>query len=212
MKNNSYFFNKNYVVNEEIIKMAKVNNLGFDEFILLVYFINSDSKKLDIDSIKNRFAISNKDVLAAINKLVEKNLISITSKKEETGKMGDFIELDLLELSIAKENNKKVKSSKQKDIFSAFEQEFGRTISSMEYEIINTWLDNGFTEDLILTALKEAVYNGVTNLRYIDKILFEWKKKGINTSDDVKDYLNKRKKSKDEIDLFDFDWLKDETK
>ncbi len=41
----------------------------------------------------------------------------------------------------------------------------------MEYEIIGAWVEKGFKEQLILEALKEAVYNGVTSLRYIDKIL-----------------------------------------
>ena len=49
----------------------------------------------------------------------------------------------------------------------------------MEYEIINAWLLKGFSEELVLGALKEAVYNGVSSLRYIDKILFEWQKKAI---------------------------------
>ena len=56
-------------------------------------------------------------------------------------------------------------------------------------------------------ALKEAVYNGVTNLRYIDKILYEWKKKGIKSKEDIeKERANfKKKSSKGEV--FDYDWL-----
>ncbi|MEI3499802.1 MAG: DnaD domain protein [Bacilli bacterium] len=80
----------------------------------------------------------------------------------------------------------------------------------MEYEIINGWLDVPFKEELIISALKEATYNGVSNLRYIDKILYEWKKKGINSKEDIEknrnDFQNRKVESKP---LFDYDWLND---
>ena len=75
----------------------------------------------------------------------------------------------------------------------------------MEYEIIGAYIDEGFREDLILAALKEAVYNGVTNLRYIDKILYEWQKKGIKEPDDLK--IKNKKEKKQAKEVFDYDWL-----
>ena len=80
----------------------------------------------------------------------------------------------------------------------------------MEYDIINSWIEKGISEELIIKALQEAVYNGVTNLRYIDKILFEWNKKGLKNPNDVEEHLQKRKKSNDNNDLFDYNWLDDE--
>ena len=59
-------------------------------------------------------------------------------------------------------------------IYSQFEQEFGRLLSPMEKEIINDWKKTR-SDDLIIQALKQSVYNGVTkSLRYIDKILQRW--------------------------------------
>ena len=49
-----------------------------------------------------------------------------------------------------------------------------KCFSSIEREIIGSWVENGFSEELILAALKETVFNGVSNLRYMDKILHEW--------------------------------------
>lgn len=65
------------------------------------------------------------------------------------------------------------------NIFDIFEREFGRTLSPMEYEIIQSWCGGEFSQELIVLALKEATYNGAANLRYIDKILYEWKKKEL---------------------------------
>jgi len=80
----------------------------------------------------------------------------------------------------------------------------------MEYEIINAWLEKDFSEELILGALKEAVYNGVSSLRYIDKILYEWQKKGYNTLKEVNEGLTKKNEKKAPVELFDYNWLEDE--
>ena len=82
----------------------------------------------------------------------------------------------------------------------------------MEFEIINGWIDNGYSEELIKLALKEATYNGVSNLRYIDKIIYEWGKKGIKNKEDVENNRKQFKNNKDNKnkELFDYDWLNDD--
>ena len=105
---------------------------------------------------------------------------------------------------------KNEKEEIKSDIYSEFEQEFGRPITSMEYEIINAWLEHNYSEELVIGALKEAVYNGVKNLRYIDKILYEWNKKGFKKMSDVTNHLEKREQKKEDKELFDYNWLDDE--
>jgi DNA replication protein len=95
------------------------------------------------------------------------------------------------------------------NIYEVFEKEFGRTLSPMEYEIIGGWLDKDCTEELILLALKEAVYNGVNNMRYIDRIIYEWIKKGIKTKQDVENNRKQFKKKEQTIEVVDYDWLND---
>ena len=127
----------------------------------------------------------------------------INSVRTEVINLNPFYEKIVLSLDTSNEKN-------DSNIFSLFESEFGRTLSPMEYEIINAWLDSGCSEELIILALKEATYNGVSNLRYIDKIIYEWGKKGIKTKEDVeknrKQFKNTNKKNKE---LFDYDWLND---
>ena len=59
-------------------------------------------------------------------------------------------------------------------------------------------------------ALKEATYNGVSNFRYIDRIIHEWNKKGIKTREDVaKNNIEFKKNKIQKQELFDYDWLND---
>ena len=107
------------------------------------------------------------------------------------------ISLDLFYNKLLMTNKKEEVTT---DIFSVFENEFGRTLSPIEYQTINAWLEKGTDEETIKKALKEAVINGVSNLRYIDKILFEWSK----IKSDSKD-----KESAHTV-IFDYNWLEDE--
>ena len=109
------------------------------------------------------------------------------------GKINETISLENLYNKLI--YNEKEQKSNNDDIYSCFEREFGKTLSAMEYEIINKWLENGTKEEMIKEALKEAVKSGVTNLRYIDKIIHEWSKK---EDTDQKE------------ELFDYDWINNE--
>ncbi|WP_431804932.1 DnaD domain-containing protein [Halobacillus andaensis] len=73
-----------------------------------------------------------------------------------------------------------------------FEQEFGRPLSPFEIENINIWLDQEEQEPaLIKAALREAVLMGKLNFKYIDRILREWKRKGIQTVEQARQHGKK---------------------
>ena len=60
-------------------------------------------------------------------------------------------------------------------------------------------------------ALDEAVYNGVYKLNYIDKILFEWNKKGIKSREDkIKNDTEFKNRKSEKKELLDYNWLEDE--
>ena len=80
----------------------------------------------------------------------------------------------------------------------------------MELEIIKAWLDSGFQEEVIEEAIKESVFNGVTNLRYIDKILYEWDKKGIRTREDVEKKKLHHRKEEPPVEVFEYNWFEDD--
>ena len=109
----------------------------------------------------------------------------------------------------------KDKDVSDSNIFELIEKEFGRTLNATEYEIIKAWLDDNYSEELIKEALNEASHNNVSSIRYMDKILYEWNKKGISSREDLLKIKNKpiEKDEKDiEIDteIFDWNWLDEE--
>lgn len=110
----------------------------------------------------------------------------------------------IMEESNQEEEKKKVDNS---NLFEAVEKEFGRTLSPSEIEFMKAWLSN-FKEEVILEAVKEASLNGVSSVRYIDKILYDWDKKGLKTKEDVEAMLsNRRKETSEPVEVFDYDWF-----
>ncbi len=182
-------------------------NLNLNEFLLLLYFWNYDNVSFDVVQISKIIKIGENEILKAFNALLGKKLITLDSFKDKNGKMMEVINLDNFYTLIDESLKKQEKEQEKVDIYTIFQTEFGRPISSMEYEIIRAWLEKGFSEELILGALKEAVYNGVSNLRYIDKILYEWQRKGYKNMNEVS---NRNKQTKEEVkELFDYNWLDD---
>lgn len=177
------------------------------EFIVLMYLMNYNGG-FNPKQIGNELGISFKEILEIINDLCEKGFIEIEVRDVRNIKE-EYISLNKLYEKLAfLVLNQDDKDSKPNNLFSIFEKEFGRTLSPIEYELINAWKENHFSEELILAALKEAVLNGVSSLRYIDKILYEWNRKGIKSVDDLS--KQKEAKPKKELDVFHYDWLNDD--
>lgn len=201
---------KKYVTTSIFFKQALALNLSLEEFIMLTYFDNDYNSYLNIESVSDNTGLTIDEAYKIFNNLVSKKLISIESTKDLEGRMIERVSLSNFYEMICEEKANAKKEHIKTDIYSRFETEFGRTITSIEYEIINAWLEKGYNEELIEGALKEAVYNGVKNLRYIDKILYEWSKKGFKNMQDVNNHLENKENKKEGKDLFDYNWLEDD--
>ena len=75
--------------------------------------------------------------------------------------------------------------------------------------------DSKASENIIKEVLKEAVFSGVSNLRYMDTILYEWSKNGIKTVEDVEKNRKKKNAQKEkeadiDLDIVEWSWFDDE--
>lgn len=196
--------------------MGKLGITG-DEVLVLIFIINMGPRVLyDPEMISKGTGINRIRVLEVINGLISKGILAIVVKKNGSSKkMEEFISTDLFYekmrgVLLGGTNRANVKREEQTDLFSMFEKEFGRTLSSMEYEIIRGWVSDDMPSDLVREALREATYNGVSNLRYIEKIILDWKKRGYKNVKDIERARERYKKKNGNGDVFDYNWLDDE--
>lgn len=70
-----------------------------------------------------------------------------------------------------------------KDIYSIFEDEFGRPLTNMEIAYLSEWIEGDqFSDTLVLEALRSAVSREKLNFKYIDAILRDWRRKNITNA------------------------------
>ena len=96
-------------------------------------------------------------------------------------------------------------------------QENGFNLSPIQCEVVDTWEDNELTR----YAIKQAVINNKFNIKYVDKILYQYQKDNIKTvqqaiereeefNNKKKNYYEKKYKTKSDRDERIEEWLKDE--
>lgn len=200
----------NIVIPSYLLKTYKKLNISEKELIFLSYLITFNDKVLfDINKFSISTALSVPEIMELIDSLISKNIITMVTDKKETGMIREYLDISSLydKIIVMILNESETESKETSTIYDVIEKEFGRCLSPIEYETIKGWLDSNISEGLIKEALKEAILNGVNNLKYIDRILYEWNKKGYKKPSDV---VKKRQVKEEKIDLFDYDWLDEE--
>ncbi|GAB6681286.1 DnaD domain-containing protein [Streptococcus uberis] len=161
-----------------------------DDFLVWQFFYLQNTTRIDDlapSQIATALGKSVADVNRSISSLTSQELLDI-----KTIKVGDEIEtiidaspvLEKLDQLVTKSKEQPVHDEDQgnqfKQIVSEFERELGRFLSPFELEDLEKTVKEDKTDiDLIREALKEAVFNGKTNWKYIQAILRNWRKEGI---------------------------------
>lgn len=172
-------------------------NLNETELVLLLNILTFIEKGKEFptpEELSERMTISISDCNDLLRRLIQRGFIEIMDQYSHDGirfeKYSVFplweklVDQFMLNNLAAKQTEKK---SEETDLYTCFEKEFGRPLSPFECESLGMWLDDDHHDpSIIKAALREAVMSGKLNFRYIDRILFEWKKNGIKTIEQAK--------------------------
>ena len=207
IKLNDIIKDGNIVIPIYLLRLYKKYNLKLDEFVFLMYLYNKNFQTFDPEFISNDLGFDIMEVMGYISVLADKGLITLDIDKcngviEEKISLNNFYEK--ISLSLMSGFQEEVK--RDDTIYDEIEREFNRKLTPLEKEVVLEWQDNNISNELIHEALKEASLNGVSNLRYIDKILFDWTKKGIQKKEDIK----KEVQIENEVEIFNCNWLDDD--
>lgn len=203
--------NRDIVIPKILFINYKKIGLTDQELIFIIYIINTNTI-FNPKQISEELSIDLNSIMENMENLGSKGILKLETKKIGNLRK-EIINLEGLYDKLTFSMLDEEKKEETPNIYSLFEKEFGRTLSPMEYEIIGAWIENGTSEETIKLALKEAVYNQASSLRYIDKIISEWTKKGIKTEEDVEKQriaFKQKKEPKQKNDILNYDWLNDE--
>jgi len=175
--------------------------------LLMQLFMFRQLEQVDFptpEQLAERMGLTTNAVHQLIGRLMKEGLLAIDEHNDpQTGMQSECYNWDGWILRAAEwmsdDARQSIQSSRVEreeaplsDLFTLFEQEFGRPLSPMECETISAWIDQDkYPDELIRFALKEAVFAGKLHFRYIDRILIEWSRNRVTNADEAKVHTRK---------------------
>ncbi|MBS4176594.1 DnaD domain-containing protein [Lederbergia citrea] len=192
--------------------IQKYREIGLDEkeLVLLLHILSFAEKGNEFptpEQISERMTITSSECSSVLRRLVQLEMIKIEEGSSEEIRFEKYsltpLWMKLVNEMIQEKKQLDIKNIflEEQDIYSTFEKEFGRPLSPIECESLAMWIDQDGQDPVIIkAALREAVMSGKVNFRYIDRILFEWKKNGIQTLEQARVHsLKFRQKSRQPV-------------
>ncbi len=124
--------------------------------ILVLDFFNEHSQLISLSQLSQKLGESESEVEKQLSSLLEKGYLEIRSSK--TGPV-----FDLKGLFLHDRQEMEIKS----DLFSIFDQNFNRPLSSTELQKLSDW-QKKYDVKVILWALREALINEKVSFPYIE--------------------------------------------
>ncbi|WP_438445655.1 DnaD domain-containing protein [Gorillibacterium sp. sgz5001074] len=183
-------------------------DLSEEEAMLLIQLIGFRDREMKefptMDDLRSRMSLSGEKVADTLRKLMKEGFLAIDEDEDPmTGIRYERYNLDGLWQKLGAvwamesklqgtASREPAKAGVEPNLYSLFEKEFARPLTPMEMETITGWLDQDrYPDELILMALKEAVFAGKIHFRYIDRILLEWKRNKVYTPEQAKEHTQR---------------------
>ncbi len=196
--------------------------IGLDEtelavIIMIEHLIQQGNELITPDLLGLKMSLSTETIDKTMAGLLNKGLLDYTYNSATSGSMATSLKplkqrlYREFQLDLANEQNGKSVdiTSQLENIFAVYQKELGRFLSPAETQRIREWFDYGYSEQMIIDALHEALSKKRRSIRSIDKILLQWA-----TSDDVaKEGFSTKKESWDQdvsqtIEIAKKQWFK----
>ncbi|MEG0450733.1 MAG: DnaD domain-containing protein [Lysinibacillus sp.] len=163
-----------------------------DEALLVMHLLAFYEEGNDFPTptdLTNRLSLTSNEISFKLQRLMQKGMLEITQGADANGTLFEKYSLYPLWERIVENIEMKAQTQQataqrvdEGEVFRLFEEEMGRLLSPLELEKIGCWIDEDKHSPLLIKeALKEAVFASKVSIRYIDRILLEWKKKKITT-------------------------------
>jgi DNA replication protein len=186
----------NITIPTALLNHYKNLKLTEQELVLILHLLSFMEKGNFFPTIGELSERMTCDCTNMLRRLIQKGFIEIKDGFSEDGIRYEQYSLDPLwerlvtQFQLANNVQETTKNEQNEtDLYTCFEQEFGRPLSPFECETLGMWLDDDHHDPVIIkAALREAVISGKLNFRYIDRILFEWKRNGVKTIEQAKSY------------------------
>ena len=165
----------------ENYKKLKISENQLVVIFMIDHLVSQGNPFITADLLSLKMSLDIKEIDALLADLLTRGFIEYVTLNGKTVTSLNPLREKLFSnfaLSVSKEvDNKKKKEESLSNIYQSFENELGRTLQPMEFSTIREWVDLGYSDEMIINALKEALNQGKKSLRSVDKILLSWAKR-----------------------------------
>ena len=163
------------------------------------------------DIIALKMTLEFNEIDTCFTNLIKKDILTLEGKNEIQISI-EPLKKKLIEI-FYEEMKKEAPSSQNKeqnDIFVLFETEFGRALSQFEVNTIKDWFEQGNNAATIKEALNVATLAKVKTIRYIDKVLLEWKRREELAKNGISPLSEKWRKNLEEtMEIAKINWMEE---
>ena len=164
----------------ENYKKLKIREDELAVLFMIDHLIGQGNPFITADILSLKMTLDVKTIDSILAGLLTRGLIEYVSKGKKT-----ITTLDPLKEKLFKEFQMKStfdeevkKTKKVKDminnIYAEFEKLLARPLSQVEFSRIREWVEYGYSDEMIINALKECLSKGKKSLRSVDKVLLSW--------------------------------------
>ena len=165
----------------ENYKKLKISENELAVIFMIDHLVSQGNPFITADLLSLKMSLDVKEIDALIADLLTRGFMEYASLNGRTVTSLNPLKEKLFSnfaLSVSKESeNKKAKEEMLSNIYQSFEEELGRTLQPMEVSTIREWVDLGYSDEVIINALKEALAQGKRSIKSVDKVLLSWAKR-----------------------------------
>lgn len=164
----------------ENYKKLKINENELAVLFMIDHLIGQGNPFITADILSLKMTLDVKTIDSLLAGLLTRGLIEYVSKGKKTITTLDPLKEKLFrEFQMKSTFDEEVRKTKEvkemiNNIYAQFEQLLARPLSQVEFSRIREWVEYGYSDEMIINALKECLSRGKKSLRSVDKVLLSW--------------------------------------
>ena len=167
----------------ENYKKLKLNEEELATILMIDHLISQGNPLVTQDLLSLKMSLDIKSIDNVLAALLTKGYIAFVTEGGKTITTLEPLKKILFrefQFSMSRESNAKGEkeiNDQLENIYQAFDKLLGRQLSPVEISKIREWVEHGYSDEMIINALKEALSKGKKSLRSVDKILLSWEQR-----------------------------------
>ena len=164
----------------ENYRKLKLNENEVATIFVIDHLIGQGNPFITADLLSLKMTLDVKEIDKILAKLITKGMFEYKTVGKNTIATLEPLKQKLyreFQLYLSKEEEEKTSTRIKEEfenVYTTFEKLLGRTLSPVEVAKIHEWISYGYSDTLIIDALKEALAKNKKSLRSVDKILLAW--------------------------------------